>query len=153
LGSTLQKDPEAGPPFKGGWIGYLSYDVGRLFEQLPFTATDDLTFPLFEFTYHPSAVAYDPKDRLITGPSTATRLPNLDIRSTFSRTQYEDVVRRCLAYISAGDIFQVNLSQRFSTQLTQEAAAVYASLLGTTPAVFGAYLDYSSHALVCNSPE
>ena len=34
-------------PGKGRWIGYLGYDVGRLFEKLPARAADDLNLPLF----------------------------------------------------------------------------------------------------------
>src|SRR5258705_5056607 len=39
-------DPEA------RWIGYLSYDLGRLFEHLPVLAAEDLGLPLFSFTMH-----------------------------------------------------------------------------------------------------
>src|SRR5580700_10303255 len=39
---------------RGRWIGYLSYDLGRWFEQLPALAKDDLGLPLFVFTYHAS---------------------------------------------------------------------------------------------------
>src|SRR5688500_12203487 len=34
------------------WVGYLSYDLGRLFEELPNTAQDDLRFPLYCFSLH-----------------------------------------------------------------------------------------------------
>ena len=43
------------PTSQARWIGFLSYDLGRIFEHLPSTATDDLTLPLFEFAFcdHP----------------------------------------------------------------------------------------------------
>ena len=34
------------------WIGYLGYDLGRLFERLPQRTVDDLQMPLFAFTLH-----------------------------------------------------------------------------------------------------
>ena len=34
--ATFQTDaPAPGPPFKGGWIGWISYDFGRVFETIP----------------------------------------------------------------------------------------------------------------------
>src|SRR3954469_5081608 len=34
------------------WVGWISYDAGRLFEDVPMRSADDLGLPLFEFTYH-----------------------------------------------------------------------------------------------------
>ena len=42
---------EIGSP-SARWIGYLGYDLGRLFEKLPARAVDDLQMPLFAFTLH-----------------------------------------------------------------------------------------------------
>jgi para-aminobenzoate synthetase component 1 len=39
------------------------------------------------------------------------------ISSNFTRAQYEAAVARAVAYVEAGDIFQVNLSQRFEVPL------------------------------------
>src|SRR5688572_23032661 len=39
-----------GPPFKGGWAGWIGYDAGRLFEDLPARTPDPLGLPLFEFS-------------------------------------------------------------------------------------------------------
>src|SRR5665213_1381197 len=33
------------------WIGFLSYDLGRLFERLPSVAADDVDVPLFAFAF------------------------------------------------------------------------------------------------------
>jgi anthranilate/para-aminobenzoate synthase component I len=42
--STITK-PEGLPPFYGGAVGYLSYDLVRSFELLPTLAADDLHLP------------------------------------------------------------------------------------------------------------
>ena len=34
------------------WIGYLGYELGRLFETIPSQAVDDLQLPLYAFTLH-----------------------------------------------------------------------------------------------------
>ena len=75
------------------------------------------------------------------------------LRSNFSRTAYETAVRRAIDYIAAGDIFQVNLSQRFTAPLREPPIEIYQRLRQQSPAWYGAYLDYGDHALLCNSPE
>jgi para-aminobenzoate synthetase component I len=158
---------EGGPPFQGGWIGYFGYDVGGLFESLPRRATADLEWPLFEFTFHDRLLAHDavtqenfrvalshtfPAEPLDLGRPGQLR-PEAAISSTFSRGQFEQAVRRAVRYIHDGDVFQVNLSQRFSVGQSLEPTAAYRRLLDWTPASFGALLDYGDHALISNSPE
>lgn len=131
----------------GRWIGYLSYDLGRLFETLPSRAVDDLQMPLFAFTLHHipcqlpwSGRAHEPRERHA-------------LSSNFSRDAYLAAVDRAMDYISAGDVFQVNLSQRFTTALTEHPSQIYDRLRRQSPAVYGAYLDHLDYALICNSPE
>jgi para-aminobenzoate synthetase component 1 len=154
---------EGGPPFKGGWIGYLSYDLGRLFEKLPSVAKDDPRLPLFAFTYHDHVVARGPEGawsaRIGAGDGQAMRVvpeygrtPGPPV-SDFTRDQYEAAVRRAIEYIGAGDVFQVNLSQRFCAGLPGAPRQVYEGLRQRFPAWFGAYLDFGDHALIGNSPE
>ena len=128
----------------GKWIGYLSYDIGRWFEKLPETARDDLRLPLFVFTYHSSL---SPEVRENTGeePSHSAK-----VESNFTRQSYEAAVARVIEYIRAGDVFQVNLSQRFAARQDRSIPAIYHRL---PPAEYGAMLDYGQFALLCNSPE
>src|SRR5690606_28709478 len=37
------------PPFTGGCVGFLSYDIARSFERIPELAKDDLLLPDYEF--------------------------------------------------------------------------------------------------------
>ena len=149
------------------WIGYLSYDLGRLFENLPATAADDLNSPLFEFGF-----CDRPHEMQRISPSTGTPgegregvlsndSPSQDYssepiarpQSNFTRETYCDAVQRVIDYIAAGDVFQVNLSQRFTVECSDAPAAIYDRLTAQTPAWYGALLDFGHHALVCNSPE
>jgi len=130
------------------WVGWIGYDAGRLFESIPTrAAADDARLPLFEFTFHDHG-----GDRF---PMEAERVPVRDgpPRWNFTREGYRHAVRRALDYIAAGDVFQVNLSQRCTLGLREPAAMLYARLHERTPAMYGALLDYGDHALVCNSPE
>jgi len=134
-------------PGKGRWIGYLSYDVGRLFEKLPAKAVDDLSLPWFVFTYcRPTGDRPGGKD----SDYEKSEEPAV---SDFSRSQYESAVRRALEYIGAGDVFQVNLSQRFTAGLKSHPAQIYQRLVRQSPAAYGAYLGYEDFAIISNSPE
>ena len=58
----LARDPvtEPGaPPFTGGLVGYLSYDLGRRFERLPEIAVADQELPLLRLALHDWVVAWD----------------------------------------------------------------------------------------------
>lgn len=56
--SAIARPPEA-PPFFGGAVGYLSYDLVRQFESLPNHAVNDLHFPDMEFAFYDLVVAFD----------------------------------------------------------------------------------------------
>ena len=157
--------PAGGPPFKGGWIGWLGYDLGRWFERIPSIAMDDLNLPLMEFTWHERVRAIDhatgQEHELACRPLAEGQIElpeamprdSFPVRGNFSRPAYESAVQRAIDYIAAGDIFQVNLSQRFTAPLIEEPAVIYQRLRQAAPAWFGAYLHYGDHALLCNSPE
>jgi anthranilate/para-aminobenzoate synthase component I len=134
-------------PDEGRWIGFLSYDLGRLFEKLPTRSADDLHLPLFVFTY------CRPTQDRPPGPDADYGSGDAELTSNFTRDQYESAVRRVLEYIRAGDVFQVNLAQRFTAGLKLHPVAIYQRLIRETPARYGAYLGYDDFAIISNSPE
>ena len=166
--ATFQTDaPAPGPPFKGGWVGWISYDFGRVFETIPTVARDDLSLPLFEFQYHDRAWALDratdesfritaselvkskpmnPASINLGEPALAGGTLASEITCNFTRATYTRAVQRVIDYIASGDIFQVNLSQRFSAPLQESPHEIYARLQRQSGASFGAYLGYADHA-------
>ena len=48
--------------FRGGWIGWFGYELGRYIERLPQTATDDLAMPLIHLRFYDRLLAYDHQD-------------------------------------------------------------------------------------------
>jgi para-aminobenzoate synthetase component I len=128
------------------WIGFLSYDLGRLFESLPSMAAEE-RLPLYAFALHDNSVGQPQA----VGDATA-RSADMPI-SNFSRDAYLSAVERALEYIRAGDVFQVNLCQRFSLPLPMPVGEIYRRLLSRSPARYGGLLDFGDFALICNSPE
>lgn len=73
--------------------------------------------------------------------------------SNIARQQYEGAVNRAKDYITAGDIFQVVLSQRFSTNFDAPPFELYRALRRSNPSPFMFYLNFGAFALVGSSPE
>jgi para-aminobenzoate synthetase component 1 len=132
-------------PVGSRWIGYLSYELGRLFENLPSSARDDLNLPLFAFGLFPPATT-------IVEPAPAPQ-PARWISGTFTRTAYLQAVERALAYIRAGDVFQVNLSQRFTFAAPASPGDQWRRCLQQGSADYAALLDFGSFSIVSLSPE
>jgi para-aminobenzoate synthetase component 1 len=129
------------------WIGFISYDMGRLFETLPGHGAAEEGVPLFAFGLH--AEPQQPVSPTDKWKQVRFARP----RSTFSRDGYLSAVNRVLEYIRAGDVFQANLCQRFSLPMPATPIEIYRRLLERTPARFGGLLDFGDLALICNSPE
>jgi len=77
----------------------------------------------------------------------------LEYQSNFSREQFEAAVERCKEYIRAGDIFQVVLSQRLTTQTRARPFDIYRSLRVVNPSPFLFYLRTPEACLIGSSPE
>ncbi len=75
------------------------------------------------------------------------------LQTNFTKDEYLDAVRKAKEYIAAGDIYQVNLSQRFSTGIDGDPFVLYRRLHRINPAPFGCFLDYGGVTVVGASPE
>ncbi len=70
-----------------------------------------------------------------------------------SAAVYLSKVRRIKEYIAAGDVYQVNLTQRFSAQTSATPVALYRRLNRVNPAPCAAFLRWDDRAVVSASPE
>jgi len=197
-----QIEPPPGlPPFWGGAVGYLSYDLVREFETLPSIAKDDLQLPCLQFGLYDIITAVDhqtdrlqiifcppmerflgePREKLyhegldrlaewetrLSGkPSPLTHVPSLDqmvFHPDQPRNTYLDRVRRCQEYIAAGDIYQANLSHRFTLQPPNTyidgtdrqpyEQEIYRRLQTVNPSPFSGLMHFDDVTLVSSSPE
>jgi len=74
-------------------------------------------------------------------------------RSNVSREEFLQQVRRAKEYITAGDIFQVVLSQRLETKITADPFAIYRALRRVNPAPYLFFLQLGEDCLLGSSPE
>jgi para-aminobenzoate synthetase component 1 len=77
--------------------------------------------------------------------------------SNFTKAEYLRAVQKCLDYIAAGDVYQVNLAQRFASTIpvgvAQASVALFAALQRQHAMPFAAYVGAGDFALASNSPE
>ncbi len=67
--------------------------------------------------------------------------------------RYAEMVAKAKGYITAGDIFQVVLAQRFTAPFTLPPFDLYRALRRINPSPFLYYLDLPGFALIGSSPE
>ncbi|MHC4217203.1 MAG: anthranilate synthase component I family protein [Planctomycetota bacterium] len=162
--------PDGAPPlpFVGGWIGYLSYDLGRHLEPAachqPVRATvDDRGWPLGEMGWCPDALVYDNLDRRwygvgdplsLAAPSPAGAYRVGTPASVMDPDSYLAMVEAAIEYIAAGDIFQANITHRLSAPFEGSTRRLCRRALALSDAWYGAYLELpGGRCLVSLSPE
>jgi len=77
----------------------------------------------------------------------------ITLKSNFTPEGYIKAVSRVREYIAAGDVFQVNLSQRFEADLKIPPYELYKRLRTVNPAPFASYLNFPAAVIVSASPE
>ncbi|MBU0899624.1 anthranilate synthase component I family protein, partial [bacterium] len=77
----------------------------------------------------------------------------INYQSNFTKEDFEKIVKTAKEYIREGDIFQVNLSQRFEHQIHEHPFKIYEVLRSINPSPFAAYLSLGNLRVVSSSPE
>lgn len=160
--AETQRSAPDGIPFAGGAIGYLGFELGREIERLPATARDDTGEPSLAYGWYDAALVWDHAAGygwlVGTGDAVATLRERLGrpagARPTIALPRggeplhadmtYEAYARAFACaqrYITAGDIYQVNLAQRFTVGHAAPGLDTYRALRDVSPAPFAAYLD------------
>src|SRR5206468_727196 len=155
----------------GGVVGCLGYELGRLIEPPRDGIVCGGDLPLALLRRYDPLLAYDRSREQYTllcsdpraGAPWLERLaapaPSWDgplggpLAPLLAPARYREAVARILAYLAAGDVYQVNLTQPFTAPLVAPAWALAAQLGRQHPVPYGAYLDLGSTQVVANSPE
>ncbi len=74
-------------------------------------------------------------------------------KSSFTREEFCDAVRRAKEYVAAGDAFQIVLSQRFERELHASPVNVYRALRCINPSPYMTLVQFPELTLVGSSPE
>jgi para-aminobenzoate synthetase component 1 len=146
---------------KGGVIGYFSYDLFRFLEQYrDLKAVDDMALPDCCLMAYDNVLIFDHQTQEWNGELPhGLRLPKSlgctigEAAAGMKRQTYMGNVEKALEYIAAGDIYQVNLSQRFSHRCEGSPFALFSALRSVSPSFYGAYLNCGDHVVISSSPE
>ncbi len=78
-----------------------------------------------------------------------------DFQPEMDQATYLHRVLQAKAYIAAGDIYQINLTRRFSSPWTDGASAypLYQELRSVSPVSYAAYLNLGNRRILSSSPE
>jgi para-aminobenzoate synthetase component 1 len=70
-----------------------------------------------------------------------------------TRAEFEARVARAQEYIAAGDIYQVNLAQKFSAPFSGNSYRLFEHLMARSPAPGAAFFDFGDEQILSASPE
>jgi aminodeoxychorismate synthase component I len=97
-----------------------------------------------------AAFSGDPIDRHRAGTGNS----GIRLEPALTQQRFETMVRRCKEYIAAGDIYQANLSQRFSAKIgDRDPLRLYEVLREINPSPFAVYAELGGLTVVSSSPE
>ncbi|MGD0215912.1 MAG: aminodeoxychorismate synthase component I [Desulfobaccales bacterium] len=165
-------------PLAAGCLGFLAYDLKNHLEILPQTAVDDLQLPDLVMAFPRRLVVHDRRGgqfrevrvihedawgRLLGGADEAIPWEGAaaplgpyqvgTLTSNLSREAYLAAIRRIRDYIRQGDVYQVNLAQRFSFPFAGEAYTLFRRLFQLNPAPFYAFLNCGDFQVLSTSME
>ena len=86
-------------------------------------------------------------------PGHQVTIDGVEVTSTMNRDQYLAGVRKIKEHIAAGDIYQANLTQRWSLPFSGDPGQLYTALRKASPAPFGTYMNTGECIVVGSSPE
>jgi para-aminobenzoate synthetase component 1 len=162
-------------PFTGGFIGHVSYELGRRLQGLPPRPT---RMPMAVVTYYPWAIVQDRRRErswlvgswcraleqqirqcvVDVADCSEARPASFNLTSAFrhpwSRSDFRERFERVRAYVLNGDCYQINIGQPFTAAYRGDLLTAYAQLRTVADAPFSAYLPLGPQAtLLSLSPE
>ena len=163
-------------PFAGGAMGYFAYDLKNGIEHLPQTAKDDLDLPDLLLFFPRRIIIHDrhagslhglvisgqencsaalrEMEALLERPYSGSHGLRIgSMHCNFDRGRYIASVSRVRRYIRAGDVYQVNLSQRFQFPFHGDPFRLWEPLFRLNPCPFYAFIRADDHQVLSTSME
>jgi len=153
--------------FRGGLLGYISYESIKYFEKVP---THKSTYPDFEFGLFLDSVIYDNinktceyttlnKDRsslikkIYQEIHTNGILEYKVINKDFKRNEYENAVKTTKKLINNGEIFQTVISNSENLVLKGSKLPLYEYLRKINPSPYMYHIKLGEREIIGSSPE
>ena len=163
-------------PLIGGAMGYISYDTGRIIEELPDSSSEDFKIPDMKFVFYRNIIIFDLienkqyisyfADEEKAVQNIIERIEQIEVRdeefsynneekfiSNFTKEAYKKSITRLKDYIRSGDVYIANMTQRFYCHNEEDSFTIYKKLRKINKAPFSAYLNFNDFQIISSSPE
>lgn len=169
--------------FFGGAIGYFSYDTAFYTEKIGPLLPDELNMPDVHLLFYNQFIVIDHllqkvsivaidlfqegktreemdeyihqiEEQLKNGTTLIeVEKSTVEFRPSIDQETFVNMVEKAKNYIECGDIFQVVLSQRFSSDFKGNPFSLYRSLRTSNPSPYMFYLEFDDYTILGTSPE
>ncbi|MFI5322169.1 MAG: aminodeoxychorismate synthase component I [Thermodesulfobacteriota bacterium] len=145
--------------------GYIGYEYSAYTDSgfIPKRVKEGDRFPDMKFllfreedmsTGHLGAMKfYSDNERNVSGNLMQLEYPGYEFMSNMSKDEYIRMVNVAKRYIKDGDIYQVNLSQRFISNYSLHPLEYFLRLFHVQHVPFGCYMDFGDFQLISGSME
>ena len=160
--------------FRGGLVGYLSYELGKHIYNLASSKEDDLNTPLYAWGIYDAVIIYEHATHKVfisyknkkdlkkmldwlkipgnkNGERISTKENRTKIKNCLSREDYFSSIHKIQDYLYNGEIYQVNFAHRFSFAASRNILIKLLPELVYEP--HSAFLNFSPFSIVSFSPE
>lgn len=164
-------------PFIGGAIGYFSYDIGRIIEDLPDYSIEEFKIPDSIFIFYNNIIIFDLKDKktYITElginkeysiekvekilenykeeAEITLKKENTIFHTNLNKDEYKNRILKIKDYIRDGDIYIANLTRKIWCYNKEESFKIYEKLRAINKAPFSAFMNFREFQVISSSPE
>lgn len=163
-------------PLVCGCMGYMSYDTGRILENLPNTSVEDFQIPDMKFIFYNNIIIFDIinskvfisdlgignsklcelEHRILGGINVTeeeVEMSNNKFYSNFTKEKYKKAVKDLKDYIVSGDVYIANMTQRFYCNNNEDSFEIYKKLRTINKAPFSVFMNFEDFQIISSSPE
>lgn len=143
-------------------LGYIAYEYSELTQEgfSPSRLKDGERFPDMHFLFYRAEdvnsgrigeLAYEVNQT--SNISITTACYKGLVSSNMSKEEYLNKVKLAKGFIERGDIYQVNLSQRFCVKFSTDPLKYFLNLYRIQPVPYGCYINFGEYKIISGSME
>ncbi len=153
--------------FTNGWFGYLGYGLKNKLEKLSQDTDSYINMPHLWLINFGTIILFDHEQRQVKiwseddfelpdiTPAEKLDFTTQNLRSNMNKAEYLDKVDRIKSSINRGDLYQANLTRKFTGEIAGKFRPVdiFCKLCEISPAPYSAFLKFSEKTVISSSPE
>lgn len=178
FGNKFETLPDQFKFSSNGLFGYIQYDTVSYFEDIKLQNTNPNEVPMLQYSVYQNIIVVDHYknelhlfENLVEGAEKLEFMDEIEILlnnknipaysfkklgeefSNYSDEEFLAILNQGREHCFRGDVFQIVLSRRFTTQFKGDEFNVYRALRSVNPSPYLFYFDYGSFKVFGSSPE